>query len=43
MYFNQTLGVDQANIIASGFYNQITGIAPTIRTIPRDITGYTVC
>ena len=41
MYFNQTLGVDQANIIASGFYNQITGVAPTIRTIPGDITGYT--
>ena len=41
MYFNQTLGLEQANIIASGFYNQITGVVPTIRTIPGEITGYT--
>jgi len=41
MYFNKTLGVEQANIIASGFYSEMTGTAPVIRTIPGTITGYT--
>lgn len=40
MYFNESLNIPQANVIASGFYNQMTGVVPIIRTIPGKTTGH---
>ena len=41
LYFNRSLGVEQANSIASGMYSAITGVAPITRIIPGTVTGYT--
>jgi uncharacterized protein YjiK len=40
LYFDRSLGVEQANIIASGMYSAITGVAPITRVLPGVVTGY---
>ena len=42
MYFNQTLGQNQATALASGVFSNTTGVPPKIRSVPIGVTGYTL-
>ena len=41
LYFDRSLGVEDANSIASGMYSAITGVEAVTRIVPGAIIGYT--